>query len=155
MPHVAIWAASTRRLVALSSTISTRLPFSSSCKPGEMRCLLGGDSATDAWMVKKKVEPVPGPWLSTHMLPPINSAKRLLIARPSPVPPYFRVVLESACENDWNSRPMPCADRPMPVSRTAKVRVNLPPSRCFAATPSTTSPASVNFTALLSRFSMI
>jgi hypothetical protein len=25
----------------------------------------------------------------------------LLIARPSPVPPYFRVVLVSACENDW------------------------------------------------------
>ena len=28
-----------------------------------------------------------------------------LIARPRPVPPYLRVVDESACENDWNSRP--------------------------------------------------
>ena len=44
------------------------------------------------------------------MRPPISSASRLLIARPRPVPPYLRVVDESACENDWNSRPMPSAD---------------------------------------------
>ncbi len=37
------------------------------------------------------------------------------------MPPYLRVVDESACENDWNSRLMPSAERPMPVSRTAKV----------------------------------
>ena len=60
------------------------------------------------------------------MRPPISSASRLLIARPRPVPPYLRVVDESACVNDWNSRPMPSAVRPMPVSRTAKVSSTSP-----------------------------
>ena len=63
-----------------------------------------------------------------------------------------RVVDESACENDWNSRAMPCADRPMPVSRTANCS-STPPSAGLALTVSTTSPSSVNFTALASRFS--
>ncbi len=45
------------------------------------------------------------------MRPPISSARRLLIARPRPVPPYLRVVDESACENDWNSRLMPSAEQ--------------------------------------------
>jgi hypothetical protein len=66
-------------------------------------------------------DPLPGPSLSAHMRPPISSARRWLIASPSPVPPYLRVVDESACENDWNSRLMPFGVRPMPVSRTANV----------------------------------
>ena len=79
-----------------------------------------GDSAIGATIVKKKVEPCPGPALSTHIEPPISSARRLLIARPRPVPPYLRVVDESACENDWNKRLRPLLGvRPMPVSRTA------------------------------------
>jgi hypothetical protein len=45
-----------------------------------------------------KVEPRPGS-LSTVMSPPIIWQKRLLIASPSPVPPYLRVVDASACEN--------------------------------------------------------
>ena len=45
-----------------------------------------------------KVDPRPG-WLSTVMSPPIIWQKRLLIARPRPVPPYLRVVDASACEN--------------------------------------------------------
>jgi hypothetical protein len=48
------------------------------------------------WMVK--VEPRPTS-LSTVISPPIIWQNRLLIARPSPVPPYFRVVDASACEN--------------------------------------------------------
>ena len=71
-------------------------------------------------MVKWKVEPVPGPALSTHIVPPISSASSLLMARPSPVPPYLRVVLLSTWLNFWNSRLLPCSLRPMPVSRTAK-----------------------------------
>ena len=42
------------------------------------------------------------------------------------MPPYLRVVDESACENDWNRRLMPSADRPMPVSRTANVSSTCP-----------------------------
>src|SRR5262245_42277757 len=37
--------------------------------------------------------------LSTVISPPIISQNRLLIASPRPVPPYFRVVDASACEN--------------------------------------------------------
>ena len=89
------------------------------------------------------------------MRPPISSARRRLIASPSPVPPYLRVVDESACENDWNRRLMPSAVRPMPVSRTAKVSSTLPLASACDATVSTTSPRSVNFTALDSRLSRI
>jgi hypothetical protein len=45
-----------------------------------------------------KVEPRTGS-LSTVMSPPIIWQNRLLIASPSPVPPYLRVVDASACEN--------------------------------------------------------
>ncbi len=77
------------------------------------------------------------------------------MARPRPVPPYLRVVDESACENDWKRRPMPSGDRPMPVSRTAKVSSTRPSAAGAALTVSTTSPASVNLTALASRLSRI
>ncbi len=71
------------------------------------------------------------------------------------MPPYLRVVDESACENDWNSRLMPSADRPMPVSCTANVSSASPFAIGVDVTVSTTSPCSVNFTALASRLSMI
>ena len=48
--------------------------------------------------VKLKVLPRPGS-LSTQISPPIISASRLLIVSPKPVPPYLRVVEESACIN--------------------------------------------------------
>jgi len=64
-------------------------------------CRLGwGDAARGARIVKWNDEPLAGPALSTHIVPPISSESRLLIARPSPVPPYLRVVELSACEND-------------------------------------------------------
>ena len=55
-----------------------------------------GSAAGGARIVKWKVEPLPGPALSTHIVPPISSASSLLMARPRPVPPYLRVVLLSA-----------------------------------------------------------
>jgi hypothetical protein len=42
-------------------------------------------------MVKWKVDPLPGV-LRAHIVPPSNSASRLLMASPSPVPPCRRVV---------------------------------------------------------------
>ena len=71
------------------------------------------------------------------------------------MPPYLRVVDESACENDWNRRLMPSADSPMPVSRTANVSSACPSAAGAAVTVSTTSPRSVNFTALERRLRMI
>ena len=67
-----------------------------------------------------KEEPCPDPALSAHMVPPISSASSLLMANPSPVPPYLRVVPLSAWLNFWNRRDRPCSDNPMPVSRTVK-----------------------------------
>ena len=64
------------------------------------RRLSVGNSASGARMVKWKVEPLPIPSLEAHIVPPINSANRLLMASPRPVPPYLRVVDESACEKD-------------------------------------------------------
>mmetsp|Transcript_21123 Transcript_21123/g.82004 ORF Transcript_21123/g.82004 Transcript_21123/m.82004 type:complete len:293 (+) Transcript_21123:254-1132(+) len=157
MPHLAVCSASTRRLVALSSTTSSRRPFKPGWSPKNSRRLASGSSARGAEMVKWKLEPCPGPALSTHMRPPISSASSLLIARPRPVPPYLRVVEASAWLNFWNSRPMASGVRPMPVSRT--VKCSRPPSPVCSspstATLSTTSPCSVNLTALLSRLSRI
>ena len=69
--------------------------------------------------VRWNVLPSPGtPALSAHIVPPIASASRLEIARPSPVPPYLRLVEASAWLNDWNMRPMAAAEMPMPVSVT-------------------------------------
>ena len=106
-------------------------------------------------IVNRNVDPLPGPSLCAHMCPPISSERRLLIARPRPVPPYLRVVDESACENDWNSRLIASSDKPIPVSWTAKVSSTRPSARASEFTVSTTSPASVNFTALDRRLRMI
>ena len=67
-----------------------------------------------------KVEPLPGS-LSTVMSPPIIWQKRWLIASPSPVPPYLRVVEASACVNAWNSFAICSGVMPMPVSLTRNV----------------------------------
>src|ERR1700746_644687 len=52
--------------------------------------------------VKVNVEPWPG-CDSTQILPPCISMIRFDIARPSPVPPFLRVMALSACWNSWNS----------------------------------------------------
>ena len=68
-----------------------------------LRSLGGGRRDQLSWaaapMVKWKVEPLPGS-LSTHIRPPMSSPRRLLIARPSPVPPYRRVVEASTWLKD-------------------------------------------------------
>ena len=113
-----------------------------------------GSAATGALIVNENVAPRPGPPLSADIVPPISSARRLLMARPSPVPPYLRVVEASAWLNFWKSLPIPSAESPMPVSRTAKVSSAVLPVT-VAVTVSTTSPRSVNLMALASRLSRI
>ena len=70
-----------RRLVALSSMTSRRLPANCGCGA----CQAGGAVGGDAWaeMVKWKVAPLPAS-LSTQIFPPSNSVSRLQIARPKP-----------------------------------------------------------------------
>ena len=95
-----------------------------------------------------KVVPTPG-WLRTLIPPPISSTRRLLIASPSPVPPWRRVLEVSSCENALNSRVIPAAEMPIPESTTS-MRSDRGGK---ALTRTTTSPASVNLTALLIRLS--
>ena len=61
--------------------------------------------------------PFPGE-LTRRISPPSSREISRLIASPSPVPPYFRLVLPSAC---WNASKMICClsgGMPMPVSLT-------------------------------------
>ena len=101
--------------------------------------------------------PCPG-WLSTVISPPISATKRAAIVKPSPVPPYFRVVDVSSCSK---ARKIVCClsrGMPIPVSLTVNRRATFPCSSrggAGQATRAVTSPASVNLIALPTRFSMI
>ena len=53
-------------------------------------------SSTCKGKVMMKVLPCMG-LLSTLMLPPINCSRFLQMAKPRPLPPYCRVIDESAC----------------------------------------------------------
>ena len=75
------------------------------------------DPATGAATVNQNVEPLPSS-LSTPIWPPIISTSRLQMARPSPVPPYLRVVDASTCMKAWNSELTRSGGMPMPVSVT-------------------------------------
>jgi hypothetical protein len=79
-----------------------------------------GASARAARIVKRNSLPAPTS-LFTLIRPPISSVSRWLMARPSPVPPYRRVVEASTWLKDWKSRSSRSVGMPMPVSRTEKV----------------------------------
>ncbi len=113
------------RFVSLSSTTSTRC--SSAGKGSGLRAgrwpglSCGGDSHSarcckgPVAISQMKVVPWPS-WLTTRTEPPSCSANRRLIERPRPVPPYLRVIEESACvkgskiDSSWSEA------MPMPVS---------------------------------------
>ena len=80
----------------------------------------------------RKVEPLPSS-LSTEIVPPISSTRRLEMARPSPVPPNRRVVEASTWLNDVNSLSIRSGGMPMPVSRTTELEpVGARPGRLSA-----------------------
>ena len=82
------------------------------------------------------------------MSPPSRRARSREIDSPRPVPPYLRCVLPSAWRKASKMTCCWCGGMPMPVSRTA----NDTPRPAAANTRSDTSPFSVNFKALDSRF---
>ncbi len=92
---------------------STRRPVSDSGPRGRLAPAAAGRT------VNQNVDPRPAS-LSTPIVPPISPASCRLMASPSPVPPYLRVVLASTWLNDWNSRSSRSGGMPMPVSVTAK-----------------------------------
>ena len=57
--------------------------------------------------------------LVTQIRPPIRATRRFEMARPNPVPPYFRVVEASACTNRPKMHGNFSAGMPMPVSLIA------------------------------------
>ena len=108
---------------SLSSTTRMRAPAkerSASAGPGAgCGVFVGGlASAMPTRAVNQNVLPCPGS-ARTPTSPCISVARFLEIARPSPVPPYWRVVEASACWKGWNSCRHCSGVRPMPVSLTS------------------------------------
>ena len=85
--------------------------------------------------------------LSKVNFPPINSTKRLQMAKPNPVPPNFLEIEASAWTNALNNLDCPSTLIPIPVSDTENISIE-----SFCSTTSVTLPLSVNFIALLKRF---
>src|SRR5579872_5869474 len=103
MPHCEAWLVRMRHAVGLSSTTNKRKSASLGWRVsnGDFAASVDAGNGTVKW----NVEPFLG-MLSTHILPPINSTRRLLMARPRPVPPYCREVDASAWLKDLNRRAM-------------------------------------------------
>ena len=104
--------------------------------------------------VKRNVLPTPGS-LSSQTWPPISSTSRRQMVSPSPVPPCFRVVDESACMKGWNRRAACSFVMPMPVSLMENRSLTFSPVRSSSSAFTRISPRSVNFTALFTRLVMI
>src|SRR5712691_10602378 len=102
--------------------------------------------STRTGRVKEKVEPFPSAD-STQMRPPWSARMRFAMARPSPVPPFFRVLDVSTCWNSSKILAWSSAAMPGPVSDTETRKV---PSETLASTR--TSPAPVNLTPFPTRF---
>ena len=137
------------RLIAWSSTTSTRIPCTSA---GSLR--RAGWSPSPKRAVKRNVLPTPSP-LSTQMRPRIISTSCCEIARPKPVPPKRREVELST----WLKESKICAclsgGMPIPVSRTEICNSTAPRNSSSIATSTSTSPSSVNLMALPTRFTTI
>ena len=132
--------------VGLSSTTRIRVPRNSSrpaiaASPDDVPV---GRSAT---ISRLKVVPRFSRLL-TLIFPSISSTSCLQMARPRPVPPYFRVVVESACSNGTKIRPRFSGEIPMPVSCTSICRTRRPALSGSLARRTETPPAEVNFSAL-------
>ncbi len=136
------------RAVALSSTMRTGSPAKKSAGTAAYWSLT---FCLPTGRLNQKREPLPSP-LSTPISPPMSSTSLREMARPSPDPPYLRVEEESSCVKFWKRPPTLSAGMPMPVSRTENSSSAEASSSLRTATDTTTSPAWVNFTALLTRF---
>ena len=88
--------------------------------------------------VNANVDPRPGPSLRTVMSPPIRRTRRMLMARPSPVPPSRRVRVAFTCVNDVNSFAWSFAEMPAPVSTTSNSSVTRSSSSAAASDPPAT-----------------
>ena len=140
-----------RRFVGLSSTSKTGMPRNASTLTGMATSSRAG---TTNGTRTQKLLPLPTS-LSTQIVPPISSTSCLQIASPRPEPPCLRVVEPSACSKRSKTRGWVSGAMPMPVSCTANLTQQLSASTCSTSALATTSPSSVNLTALPSRFTKI
>ena len=101
--------------------------------------------------VNQKVLPRAGS-LSTSISPPISSMSRRQMTSPRPVPPKRRVVEPSAWLKGWKRRVHASGEIPIPVSRTSTRRTSVSARSSTSRADATTSPCSVNLTALPIRF---
>ena len=115
-------ACATTALMALSSANRTLIP---SGKLARSACRAESESADDSTTrrlctlaVTVKHEPSPT-LLTTLISPPNICASCFAIARPSPVPPYLRVIDESDCVNLSKICSSLSGSIPIPVSLTA------------------------------------
>ncbi|MNQ90313.1 hypothetical protein D3C85_1056490 [compost metagenome] len=152
------WASSaiTEAKLTSSSTISTAGPW-------PLRSGCAGASSSFGWLAATatgnrtlKREPRPGT-LSRLISPSRASTSWRVMASPRPVPPKRRLVEPSICWKAWNMRSCWSSDMPMPVSRTAKRSTSRSSAAAVgsSSTESSTSPCSVNFSALDSRLRSI
>ena len=110
------------------------------------------DSGVGNWHSALRIPRLAG--LSTQMRPPIISTSCEAMVNPRPVPPYLRVVNDSACVNAANTAACRSLGIPMPVSLTATCRQTSSSVPDSVATVTTISPASVNLIALPTRLTM-
>ncbi len=95
-----------------------------------------------------KVAPRPSPGLLAWIAPAWSSTSCLQMARPSPRPPWLRVVEPSRCEKRSNTCGRKLAGMPAPVSETLSSTCEF--TRCTSTC--TWPPRGVNLIALVSRF---
>ena len=97
-----------------------------------------------------KVLPRPSALLSANV-PPSRRTSSSEIERPRPVPPYFRLIVPSACRNGSNTVFCCSSEMPIPVSMTDSAICSSGTRRIL----SSTLPFSVNLTAFDSRLRKI
>ncbi len=129
-----------RSRTAASSSITSTVPMVAAPGSADTEATTGSGSLSETSVGSRMVNVLPRPAsLSTVTSPPIIRQSRRLSARPSPVPPYFRVVAASACEKASNSRAICSGVIPMPVSRTRNT-IDSGPPRVSRLTDSETVP---------------
>ena len=151
-PSAASWRARISRLIGRSSTTSTRSPASAG-GGGSAGAAPAGSAPKRARKVKRlPLAGQSGSRGAASTPPPISSARRRQIARPSPVPPYLRRIEASAWVKRSNRCGMRAGSRPTPVSVTWQVSIQPRPGGSgSASSASSIQPRSVNFTALPTR----
>ena len=110
-------------VTSLSSTTSIRVPLKS--RKDAVSGTSGSERPSARFSITmSKLKVVPRfSWLETLISPPISSTSCLEIGKPSPVPPYFRVVEVSACSNGAKILPRFSLAMPIPVSCTSIRRI--------------------------------